>query len=76
MRKMREAFLPHRDLNASINIAHALMRGIGWGAVSPPNQQMRLEAKSPAKRWKPRPSGRVAHLLKINENKNSSIFQS
>ncbi|NAY89792.1 MAG: hypothetical protein GU347_03650 [Desulfurococcales archaeon] len=46
MRKMREAFLPHRDLNASINIAHALMRGIGWGAVSPSNQQMRLEGKA------------------------------
>jgi len=33
---MREAFLPHRDLNASINIAHALMRGIGWGSSESP----------------------------------------
>jgi len=24
--------LPHRYLNASINTAHALMRGMGWGS--------------------------------------------
>ena len=35
-RKARKAFLPHRDLNASINIAHALMKGMGWGEVAPP----------------------------------------
>jgi len=45
-RKARKAFLPHRDLNASINIARRAMSSAGWG-VSPPNQQMRLEAKSP-----------------------------
>jgi len=38
----------NRDLNACVNIAHALKRGMGWGAVSPPNQQMRLEARSPS----------------------------
>jgi IS605 OrfB family transposase len=26
----------NRDLNASINIAHALMRGMGWGSSEPP----------------------------------------
>jgi len=38
----------NRDLNVCVNIAHALTRGMGWGAVSPPNQQMRLEARSPS----------------------------
>jgi len=74
---MREAFLPHRDLNASINIAHALMRGIGWGSSESP------EPANEAGGAKPQLNagslvlqGGVAHLLKINENKNSSIFQS
>jgi len=31
----------YRDLNACINIAHALMEGVGWGVVSSLNQQMR-----------------------------------
>jgi transposase len=31
----------NRDLNACINIAHALKRGMGWGRSEPPNQQMR-----------------------------------
>jgi putative transposase len=31
----------NRDLNACINIAHALMRGMGWGSCEPPNQHMR-----------------------------------
>ena len=46
-RKVRKAFLPHRDLNASINIAHALMRGMRWGDVSPANQQMRGNGVKP-----------------------------
>jgi IS605 OrfB family transposase len=37
----------NRDLNACINIAHALKRGMGWGVVSPPNQQVRRWAQSP-----------------------------
>ncbi|MGB9914310.1 MAG: zinc ribbon domain-containing protein [Candidatus Bathyarchaeales archaeon] len=28
--------LYNRDLNACVNIAHALMRGMGWGSVIPP----------------------------------------
>ncbi|MCI4395984.1 MAG: hypothetical protein JHC28_00285, partial [Thermoprotei archaeon] len=59
------------------NIAHALMRGIGWGSGEPP------EPANEAGGAKPQLNagslvlqGGVAHLLKINENKNSSIFQS
>lgn len=26
----------NRDLNSAINIAHALMRGMGWGSSEPP----------------------------------------
>jgi len=37
----------NRDLNACVNIAHALTRGMGWGSCEPPNQQMRRRAKSP-----------------------------
>jgi transposase len=33
---VRKDLLPHRDLNASINIAHALMRGMGRGSSEPP----------------------------------------
>ena len=29
-RKARKAFLPHRDLNASINIARRAMSSSGW----------------------------------------------
>ena len=74
---MRKAFLPHRYLNASINILPRVMRSAGWGEVSPP------EPADEAKGEKPQRNagslvlqGGVAHLLKINENKNSSIFQS
>jgi transposase len=28
----------NRDLNACVNIAHALMGGVGWGVVSLPNR--------------------------------------
>jgi transposase len=45
-RKAREAFLPHRDLNASISIARRAMSSAGWESSDPPNQQMRFEAKS------------------------------
>ncbi|MCW4007372.1 MAG: RNA-guided endonuclease TnpB family protein [Candidatus Bathyarchaeota archaeon] len=38
--------LYNRDLNACVNIAHALMRGMGWGSVIPLNSQVRLNAKS------------------------------
>lgn len=31
----------NRDLNAAINIAHALTRGMGWGSVNPPDSQMK-----------------------------------
>jgi hypothetical protein len=31
----------NRDLNAYVNIAHALTRGVGWGSVSPLNQQVK-----------------------------------
>jgi len=37
-----------RDLNACINIARRLMRSAGWGAVTPPNSQMRLKRKASA----------------------------
>ncbi|MHA1596093.1 MAG: zinc ribbon domain-containing protein [Candidatus Asgardarchaeia archaeon] len=30
-----------RDLNAAINIAHALTRGVGWGSCEPPNFHMK-----------------------------------
>ena len=31
----------NRDLNACINVAHALTRGMGWGSCEPPDRQMR-----------------------------------
>jgi hypothetical protein len=31
----------YRDLNTCINIAHALMGGVGWGSCEPLNQQVR-----------------------------------
>jgi hypothetical protein len=34
-RKARKAFLPHRDLNASINIARRVIKGMGWGRGEP-----------------------------------------
>ena len=40
------SFFPHRDLNASISIARRAMSSGDGGEVSPPNQKMRLEAKS------------------------------
>jgi len=43
-RKAKKAFLPHRYLNASMNIARRVMSSTGWGRGEPPNQQMRLEA--------------------------------
>ncbi|MHA1596195.1 MAG: zinc ribbon domain-containing protein [Candidatus Asgardarchaeia archaeon] len=33
-----------RDLNACVNIAHRVTSSMGWGSVSPPNQQMWLKA--------------------------------
>jgi len=41
----RNAGLYNRDLNACINIAHALTRGMGWGSLT--LNQMRLEAQNP-----------------------------
>jgi len=35
-RRVREAFLPHKYLNASINIARRLMSSAGWGSSEPP----------------------------------------
>jgi len=39
--------LYNRDLNAATNIAHALMRRMGWGSVTPPNSQMRTTVENP-----------------------------
>ncbi|MEM3185565.1 MAG: hypothetical protein QXQ39_02635 [Conexivisphaerales archaeon] len=36
----------NRDLNGAINIAQAVKSGLGWGSVTPPNSQMRLNAES------------------------------
>jgi IS605 OrfB family transposase len=36
-----------RDLNACINIAHRVICSMGWGDVSPPNQQMRGNGVKP-----------------------------
>ncbi len=38
--------LYNRDLNGAINIAQAVKSGLGWGSVTPPNSQMRLNAES------------------------------
>jgi len=49
----------NRDLNAAINIAHALMRGMGWGSCEPPepaNEGNRRKAYP--ERWKPSVSDR------------------
>jgi transposase len=35
-RKARKAFLPHRYLNASINIARRVMSSAGWGSSESP----------------------------------------
>ena len=34
------------DLNAAINIAHALKRGMGWGSSEPPNPCMKSLTQS------------------------------
>jgi transposase len=38
-RKARKAFLPHRDLNASINIARRVMSSAGWRKGEPPEPE-------------------------------------
>jgi len=38
----------NRDLNGAINIAQAVKSDLGWGSVTPPNSQMRVEAESHA----------------------------
>ena len=51
--------------SSSIDIAHALMRGIGWGSGEP-SPELANEAggaKPQLKRWKPVFQGRVAHFL-------------
>jgi len=37
----------NRDLNAAINIAHALMRGMGWGSCEPPEPADVSEGEKP-----------------------------
>ena len=46
MRCLKCGLRYNRDLNACINIAHALTRDMGWGSRKSPNQQMWLEAQS------------------------------
>ena len=53
----------NRDLNASINIAHALTRGMGWGSLAL-NQQMRLEAQNPLNAGSLAFKGGAAHRYK------------
>lgn len=36
----------NRDLNGSINIAQAVMSDLGWGSVTPPNSQVRLNVEN------------------------------
>ena len=60
MRCLKCGLRYNRDLNACINIAHALTKGMGWGSAS--SQQMCGGVKPSGERWKPRPSkGGVAH---------------
>jgi transposase len=47
-RKAREAFLPHRDLNASISIARRAMSSAGWGSSEPPEPENEAGGKSPS----------------------------
>jgi len=44
----REAFLPHRDLNASINTARRVMSSAGWGSSEPPEPANEAGGKSPS----------------------------
>ena len=46
-RKARKAFLPHRDLNASINIAHALMSSARWRRGEPPEPADEAKGEKP-----------------------------
>jgi len=46
-RKARKAFLPHRYLNASINILPRVMRSAGWGEVSPPEPPDEAKGEKP-----------------------------
>jgi len=42
----------NRDLNACINIAHALMRGMGWRSSEPRGPAYVTKRKAPGERWK------------------------
>ena len=46
-RKARKAFLPHRDLNASINIARRVMSSAEWGSGEPPEPADEAKGEKP-----------------------------
>jgi hypothetical protein len=60
---MPEMLIYNRDLNACINIAHALTRGMGWGSLAL-NRQMRLEAQNPLNAGSLAFKGGAAHRYK------------
>jgi IS605 OrfB family transposase len=41
----RRGLIYNRDLNAYVNIAHALMGGVGWGSCEPQEKQVRIGVK-------------------------------
>ena len=43
----RKAFLPHRDLNANINIARRAMSSAGWRKGKPPEQANEARGEKP-----------------------------
>uniref|UniRef100_A0A7J3SK41 Transposase n=1 Tax=Fervidicoccus fontis TaxID=683846 RepID=A0A7J3SK41_9CREN len=43
----RKAFLPHRDLNASINIPRRAMSSSGWGKREPPEPADEAKGEKP-----------------------------
>jgi len=56
----------NRDLNACINIAHALMRGMGWGSSEPPKPANEAESAKPQlNAGNPTLKGGVAHLTNV-----------
>jgi hypothetical protein len=46
-RKARKAFLPHRDLNASINIARRAMSSARWRKGEPPEPADEAKGEKP-----------------------------
>ena len=39
--------MPHRDLNASINIARRVIKGMGWGRGEPPEPADEAKGEKP-----------------------------